>query len=410
MRVPRVAIVGAAKAVLLFAAPALFAEDTASEPQILTPSAPAFDALSRFASMLETVQKHYIQPSLFTDPAHTTIALREYVRSLDPEADLLTAEEVIETTRPMPAGIGDIGISLMIRDDYPTIVAPHDGNAAQRAGLLAGERIIAVDGRATTHARLKEISDRLRGPVGSRLTLRVFDPTTRETRDVQLKRAADWPRMEDPISLGRGIVYFRVPEFSVAVVERLRPELLQPRVRQASGLILDLRNNPGGAFDAAQAAASLFLPARVEVVALDYPNPSLRTSFVSDTGSKLTAPIVLLINGGTAAEAEIFAAALRDNKRARLLGSRTFGRGHHFELVPLPDGTVLSLPTADYMPPSGQGFHSMGLTPDVIVELPRKTERGLTAAGLGSFQLIKSNDKVLSADLPLARAFELLLK
>jgi carboxyl-terminal processing protease len=409
VRIARLASLWIAKGILLLAAPALFAADATTEPQVLTPGPTAFNALSRFASVLEALQKHYIQPPLINDAGHTTAALREYIRSLDPEADLLTAEEAAvapSTTNTT----GDVGLSVVVRYDYPTIVTPADGTAAQRAGLLAGDQLIAIDGRPMLHARLTEVTARLRGPVGSKLVARVRDPGTGETRDVPLKRASAPLPMEDPVVLRHGIVYFRVPEFSVAVVERLRPELLQPQVRQAPGLILDLRNNPGGAFEAAQAAASLFLPARAEIVTLDYPVPGLRSSFGSDTGSKFTAPVVVLVNGGTAAEAEIFAAALRDNKRARLVGSRTFGRGYHFDLVRLPDGSSLWLPTADYMPPSGQSFHNTGLSPDVVVELPRKTERGLATAGFGSFRSLGSKDRLLATDLPLARAVELLAK
>lgn len=410
MRLARVLIRYAAKGVLLFAVPALFAGEATNETQILSPNPTTFDTLSRFVSVLDALRNHYIQPAAVSDPALATAALREYVRALDPSADLLTADEVATSMRPEPYAGADIGISLIIRNDNPTVVAPLDGGPAQRAGLLPGDEIIALDGQPLAHVRLRDAVDRLRGNVGSPLTLHVLDPVTRETRDVSLKRAMPAPHMDDPIFLSRGVVYFRLPEISTDVVGRLRPEILQPKVRQATGLILDLRNNPGGAFEAMRDAASLFLPAQSEIVTAESANPSLRATFATEGGNRFTPPVVLLVNGGTAAEAEIFAATMRDNKRARLVGTTTFGRGRHISLFPLPDGTALWLPTADYLPPSKQGFNNTGLTPDIVVELPRKTERSLAAAGFSSFNRAHDRDKTLATDLPLARALELLAK
>jgi carboxyl-terminal processing protease len=410
VRIARAVIVCAAKGILLFAAPAVFGDEATNATQILSPNPTAFDTLSRFVSVLEVLRKHYIQPAAINDPAYATAALREYVRSLDSSADLLTADELAAATRPEPYAGADIGISLVIRNDYPAVVAPLDGGPAQRAGLFPGDEIIALDGQPLAHARLRDAVERLRGDIGSRLTLHVLDPVTHETRDVSLKRATPAPHMDDPIFLSRSIVYFRLPEFSADVVERLRPEILQPKVRQATGLILDLRNNPGGAFDAMRDAASLFLPARSEIVTVEYANPALRATFASESGNKFTAPVILLVNGGTAGEAEIFAAALRDHKRARLVGTTTFGCGRLISLYPLPDGSALSLPTADYLPPSKQSFNNTGLTPDVAAELPRRIERSLAAAGFGSFNRAHGRDRIITIDLPLARAVELLAK
>lgn len=410
MRLVRIVLRYAAKGVLLFVVPALCGAGSTNAPQVLMPSSTTFDTLSRFASVLESLQKHYIQPSAVSDPALASAALREYVRSLDPAADLLTPDEIIASQRTEPYGGGDIGLRLIIRNDYPTVVTALDGTPAQRAGLFPGEQIIAIDGQPLAHARLQETIDRLCGAIGSRLTLRVLDPANQEMRDISLKRAAPTPHVDDPIFLKRGVVYLRIPEFSADVVERLSPQLLQPKVRQSTGLILDLRNNPGGAFDAMRTAAGFFLRARSEIVSVEYANPTQRAKFATEGTSKFNAPLVILVNAGTAAEAEIFAAALRDNKRAQLVGTTTFGRGRLISLFPLPDGTALSLPTADYLPPSRQTFNSTGLTPDVVVELPRKTERSLAATGFGSFNRAHDRDRVLATDLALARAVDLLTK
>jgi carboxyl-terminal processing protease len=387
------------------------AEPTNETPRVLTPSRSAFDTLSRFSSILEALQKNYVRPSAIYDAARATAALREYVHAIDPDADLLTPDEAAAANAPLPEGTGDLGLALTIRNDLPTIVAPRDGSAAQRAGLLAGECITAIDGQSTSHARLREIYERLRGPIGTKTTLTVLDPVTDERRDLRLERiAAPPPQITETTFLGAGILYCRVGEFSVPVVERLRTEVGKAKVQRASGLILDLRNNPGGTFNAAQAAASLFLPARADIVALDYANPAFRTTFVSDDSEKYTPRIILLVNRGTAAEAEIFAGALRDQKRARLVGSATAGQGRMSTLFPLSDGSALFVPTAYYLPPSKQPFHNTGLTPDVVVDLPRTVERQLATAGFGSFNWYEDKRAVQETDLQLARAFQLLTK
>ncbi len=383
----------------------------ADEPQILTPARSTFDAFAQFASVLDCLQKNYIDPSKIQTGAHTTVALREFVRSVDPEADLLTPEERAAFQQPAPDGTGDIGLSLVIRYDYPTVVAAYDGSPAQKAGLLTGELITALDAKPTTHARLFEITNQLRGAVGTKITLRVLDPKTGNAREVVVERTAGRPAPQSTLKfLASGIAYYRLAEFSAASVEKLQVETTRARIQKAAGLIVDIRNNPGGDLDAAVVAAKRFLPANAEIVTLDYRNPAGRATFVGDSGIQFTAPLVLLVNGGTAAEAEIFAAAVRDHKRARLVGTKTFGRGQHFALFPLPDGSGLYIPAANYLPPSRQKFHGSGLTPDFIVELAPDTDRLLAATGFGAFDWVSDKTQVLATDLPLAQALKLLAK
>ena len=141
---------------------------------------------------------------------------------------------------------------------------------------------------------------------------------------------------------------------------------------------------------------------------MDFARPEQRVVFASDASAKFNAPVTVLVNGGTAAEAEVFAAALRDHRRAQLVGSRTFGRGLRYGLFALPDGSALHIPTARYLPPSKKSFQDTGLAPDVAVELPREVERRLARAGFGSFDWVNDRAAVLKTDLALARALEIL--
>ncbi len=403
---------GAAIGLLLLAAPALRAAVTPeANPAVVAPSGPARDVFVQFASALEDLQKHYIDPSKIHAGEHSTAALREFIRSLDPEADLYTPDEVSGIDAQVPPDLGDIGVSLALRKDYPTVVTARDNSSAQDTHLFTGDQIIAIDGQPLLHARLFDVAHRLQGTPLSTLKLRVLDPVSGETRQVVVERMVMRPAPGVHLKfLGQGVAYCRVPEFTQPVVESLLTELKKSKLQMAKALVLDLRNNPGGGFDTAMVAARLFLPDKAEIVSLEYGRPEYRTTFVSDGSYKCPLPLVVLVNEGTAAEAEIFAAALQDHKRARLVGSRTFGRGLLFGQFPLPDGSALFIPTAQFIPPSHKPFNSVGLTPDIAVEVPRETERRLETLGFGTFDWTQDKNEVLESDLTLARALQLFAK
>lgn len=186
------------------------------------------------------------------------------------------------------------------------------------------------------------------------------------------------PGMAEITNLAPGIAYCRLTATDVLAAKSLRDQLLPGK--KSHRLVLDLRDNRGGTLDGALQCASLFLPAGARVVALDFARPEQRIGFVSDESPKFTGPVALLVNAGTAAEAEIVAAALRDNGRAPLVGSRTAGRGMNYELYALPDGSGLKIPTARFLPPSKVPFHGTGLTPDFVVESNPTNDAALALA------------------------------
>ena len=151
----------------------------ADEPRIITPEPSSFETLSRFTELLDTLQKDYVQPSRVNAEWYTTVGLRAFVRSIDPEADLLTPEEAASTTESNAAP-ADIGLTFVIRGGIPTVVSPSDGSPAQRAGLLAGDQIIAVDNSSTLLARRSEMERLLGGPINSEVSMRVVDPILRK--------------------------------------------------------------------------------------------------------------------------------------------------------------------------------------------------------------------------------------
>jgi len=382
----------------------------ADEPRVLTPTPSSFETLSRFTQLLEVLQKDYVQPSHINTARSTTAALRGFVRSIDPEADLLTPEEAA-VTNELADTAAAIGLNFAIGDDFPTVIAPRDGSPAENGGLLGGEKIIAISDVSTPHARRIEVDRLLGGPRDFPVNLRVLDPRTGAVRDLHVRRAVPGPASQAVLRyLDKGIAYYRVSQFTQDAVESLRAAMILAKSKGSAGIILDLRNNAGGAFEAAQVAASFFVVKGTELVALEYGVPGLHTTFVSDESLNVTAPLVLLVNGGTAAEAEVFAAALQDNHRARIVGTQTFGRGFLSASTTLSDGSVLVIPTAYYMRPSKEILQDKGLTPDVVVELPRETERSLARTGFGTFNWKTDHTEVLATDLPLAKAIALLAK
>jgi carboxyl-terminal processing protease len=376
-----------------------------AEPRILTPTPSTFETLSRFTELLDTLQKNYAQPSRVNAEWYTTAGLRAFVRSIDPDADLLTPEEAASANQ-LNAAAADIGLAFVTRGGVPTVVSPRDGTPAQRAGLLAGDQIIAIDNSSTLLARPSEVDRLLGGPADSEVSVRVVDPVSEAVRVLRLHRAAPAASPEPALkALDKGVAYYRLPEFSTNAVEGLRTAMTLARSRHATGIILDLRNNPGGSFRTVPPAASLFLPKDAKVVSLDYAAQASHADFLSEDGPKVTAPVILLVNSGTAAEAEAFAAALQDNHRAQVVGARTFGRGFLPASARLANGFVLVMPTAYYLRPSKQILQERGLTPDVVVDWPRELERSASSAGFGTFNWKDDKTAILSADPPLAKAF-----
>jgi carboxyl-terminal processing protease len=304
----------------------------------------------------------------------------------------------------------DIGLSVSTRNQYPTVITPHEASPSQLAGLLWGDQIRAINGRSLDNADLGECYLLMWGAVNSAVELTVYDPVSATTRPVVIQRTPPKavPRPTVKFIAG-GVAYRRLPEFTVAAVEALREDLIRLEKERSRGLILDIRNNPGGVFEAMQVAAKMFLPQGATIVTVEYPDPSQRAVFISDDTHKFIMPLAVLVNGGTSSEAEIFAAALHDNKRAQLVGSATFGKGRKIGQFPMPDGAMLYIPVARYVPPSGKDYHGTGLTPHLAVDIPRATERKMATDGFGAFDWLEHRQAILATDKPLARALDALL-
>lgn len=304
-------------------------------------------------------------------------ALRGMLDALGDEGHtrFLTPDELRHSQEALSGRLEGIGAEISIRDGRPVIVAAIEGSPAARSGLQAGDVILAVGGEDTSRMPLTELTSKVRGPRDSQVTLTLFRPSTNETREVTLTR--------EEIQL-RVVSWAMVPGTTIAHLhlahygERARDELVQAlgelRAAGATGLVLDLRDDPGGLLDQAIQVTSQFIGEGN--VLLEEDAAGRRKAYaVQGEGMARDLPLVVLINRGTASAAEITAGAIQDHGRGLLVGETTFGTGTVLATFPLRDGSALLLGVAQWLTPNGRAIRGQGITPDINVSLPPGVSR-----------------------------------
>jgi len=298
-----------------------------------------------------------------------------------------------------------IGAYVEMREGRVVIVSPIDDSPAQRAGLKPGDVIRAVNGEGVEGLSLTQVVDRISGEAGTEVTLRILDPDTGETRTVTLERAAvdidlvTWQRLP-----GTKAAYLRISSFSEGAAEDLAQSLEEIRAAEdINGLVLDLRNNPGGLLNEAIGAASYFIEDGI-VLQRENAQGEVTEERVQEDVDAVEIPLVVLVNGGTASGAEVLTGALQDYDRASAVGVTTFGAGTVLNAFDLPGESLLLLATEEWLTPDGRVIWQKGLEPDIHVSLPEG------AAPLMRFQLeeITAEELQNSEDQQLLRALELL--
>jgi len=259
-----------------------------------------------------------------------------------------------------------------VKDRMLTVVAPIDGTPAERAGVQPGDRIVKIEGQPTKDMTLMDAVRKLRGPKGSKVTISILREGSPEPMDITLVRETIEVHSVRSKDLGDGIYYVRITSFQEKTSKDLEKALEQAEKAGDAALILDLRNDPGGLLNQAVAVSDMFLDKGQLIVYTQgrIKNQDLR--FTAEHSNGLPKwPMVVLVNGGSASASEIVAGALQDWKRAVLIGTKTFGKGSVQTVIPLSDGSGLRLTTAKYFTPGGRSIHGIGITPDIIVELPK---------------------------------------
>ena len=282
----------------------------------------------------------------------------------------LTPKMVDEERSLMQGEYVGVGLEITQKNDNVVVVAPLDGSPALRAGLRAGEQILKVNGRSVEGLGLNEVVSLIVGPAQTTVVLSIFDPASGATSEVPLRRErirvdnVSWKPLP-----GSPFADIRVSAFSRGVTGQLRDALQQVERMKLHGVILDLRNDPGGELQEAIGVASQFL-AGGDVVLEKDAKGRIEADRVQRGGVAPTLPLIVLIDEGTASGAEIVAGALQDARRAKLVGETTFGTGTVLEGFPLSDGSSLLLAVREWLTPKGRTIWHKGIVPDVRVDLP----------------------------------------
>ncbi len=326
----------------------------------------SYEELKVFAEVLTQVKKHYVEDVQTDDLVHG--AVRGMLKTLDPHSAYMTPEMYKEMKVETKGEFEGLGIQIGIKDHHVTVIAPIEGTPAHAAGILAGDVILKVDETPTKDLTLMEAVQRMRGPKGTSVTLSVRREGAADTLSFTLVRDTIKIRSVRSRIVEDRIGYVRISQFQESTPEDLGRELVELQDEGAQGLIMDLRNNPGGLLSSAVGVSEQFLQPDTLVVSVKGRDGRKDEYRASPPRDPQESPMIVLVNQGSASASEIFAAAMQDWGKAVIVGKTTFGKGSVQTILPLSDGSGLRLTTAKYYTPSGESIHSVGVKPDIVVE------------------------------------------
>jgi len=324
--------------------------------------------LSLFSDAFERVRANYVRP--VQDADLIDAAIQGMVSSLDPHSSYMDTKAYGDMEITTHGQFGGVGIEVTQEDGLIKVISPIDGTPAAKAGIKSGDRIAAIDGTSIQGMALNDAIDKMRGPVGAKITLTILREGEKKPFDVTLERATvavdatTWRREGD-------VAYIRMPGFNEQTASGLEKGVrdLQKQIGPGiKGYVLDLRNNPGGLLDQAIQVSDDFLTSG-EIVSTRGRHPEDTQRYDAKSGDITNGrPVVVLINAGTASASEIVSGALQDHKRATIIGMTSFGKGSVQTIIPLGDGGgALRLTTARYFTPSGHSIQAQGILPDILV-------------------------------------------
>jgi carboxyl-terminal processing protease len=285
----------------------------------------------------------------------------------------MTADMYRELEVETKGRFGGIGIEITIRKDVLTVVSPIEDTPAYRAGVKAGDAIIRIDGKSTKDITIMDAVKKLRGPKGTNVTITIMRDETTKPQDITITRDIIQIVSIRSRIFEDGIGYVRISSFQERTAEDLAKALAEvtKKTNPLKGLVLDLRNNPGGLLSQAVQVSDVFLKSGMIVSTRGRVKSVESSAKARDNGNEPSCAIVALVNEGTASAAEIVAGALQDNGRALVLGTQTFGKGSVQTVIPLDDGSALKLTTAKYYTPKGRSIQAEGIQPDIVIRRTR---------------------------------------
>jgi len=326
----------------------------------------SYEELQVFAEVLSQVKKHYVEETQTKDLVQG--ALRGMLAGLDPHSSFMTPDMFKEMQVETKGEFGGLGIQIGIKDHRLTVIAPIEDTPAFAAGIQSGDTIIQVDETPTKDLTLMEAVQHMRGPRGTPVKLTVIREGLEEplvftiTRDIIKIQSVRSKLLEGNVG------YARLSQFQEASAEDLTKALEELTAKNIQGLILDLRNNPGGLLTAAVGVSEQFLEAGRLVVSIQGRNGKKDEYRARANSKNYEYPMIVLINQGSASASEIVAAAMQDWGKAVIIGTTSFGKGSVQTILPLSDGSGLRLTTAKYYTPKGKSIHNIGVQPDIVID------------------------------------------
>lgn len=350
------------------------ATTTDATPEASAPARLPLDELRNFAEVFERIRSSYVEE--VDDETLFSYAINGMLTALDPHSAYLQPEDFSDLRENTSGKFGGLGLEVGEQDGLVLVITPIDDSPARKAGIEAGDLIVSLDGQPVMGMSLNDAIEKMRGEVGSPITIEVRRQN--EPNLLTFKLVRDEIKVASVRSqlLSDNIGYVRLTQFQENTGADLKKILTQWRDgKQVKGLVLDLRNNPGGVLDAAVEVCDSFLADGLIV----YTKGRIASAEMSYSASSATVaaglPLVVLINGGSASASEIVAGALQDHKRAVILGTQSFGKGSVQSVLPLANDKGVKITTARYFTPSGRSIQAKGIEPDIWVEQSDVTPR-----------------------------------
>ncbi len=368
-----------------------------------------YKAIRQFATVLKLIRKNYVDDSKINYDELIYGALQGMLSSLDRFSSFIDPDEYKMMMEETEGEFGGIGIVISIKDNVLTVVAPMEDTPGMNAGIMANDKIIKVGKKETAKLNLEQAVNLIKGKPGTMVDITIFRPSTKKTKTFSIQRdIIELKTIKDAHFVEPGIGYIRVTQFSEKTAGALKQSLNELNNERLKGLIIDLRNNPGGLLSSAVDVSSFFIPHKQLIVFTEGRQESQKQKFLSSSEKKyLDFPIVIMINEGSASGAEIVAGCLQDYGRALLVGEKSFGKGSVQSIIELDDGSAVRMTTSKYYTPSKRVIHENGVEPDFVVDISEEDSYKLS---LQRSRIMGEtlDDVAKIEDLQLNRSLELL--
>jgi len=352
-----------ATALTLMTSPNLFAKSDTNA------TAPKLEALTKFTRVIGTIEKYYVDDLTINEIINK--AIKGLVANLDAHSSFLDAKSFKEMKIQTSGEFGGLGITVGMRDGALTVIAPLDGTPAYKAGLKAGDIILKINNQSTLNMTLDEAVSLMRGKPKTKINLTIVRKSEPKPLTVTIVRDIIKIQSVYAKKIDGDILYIRVVSFDKKVVKGIKKALVDNP--SAKGIVLDLRNNPGGLLDQAVGVVDLFVDEGVIVSQKGRVKNENEVYKANKKGTYSNIPMVVLVNGGSASASEIVSGSLQDHKRAVIVGEKTFGKGSVQIIMPVNETEAMRLTIARYYLPSGRTIQAVGVTPDIIVPFGKVT-------------------------------------